>query len=212
MPAFSRNTVAKALSIMSLKKTFIALRKADSFSINRIKTEAGELTLQPMGSFTDPDPLLIGRVGLPDPKLGIGWANSMTFYGSWFDELAISDSDYRIRNNILSLSREKMLDQVQRDDKYGLIGTYYSVFLKILDVHKGVPLVLLDDTLLGLGSFPVIIPHLEDRALEKELTGLLRLFLKKELADNVNNASGGISVDEVTEDDAGKYFSGRKKA
>ena len=86
------------------------------------------------------------------------------------------------------------------------------MFLKILDVHKGVPLVLLDDTLLGLGSFPVIIPHLEDRALEKELTGLLRLFLKKELADNVNNASGGISVDEVTEDDAGKYFSGRKKA
>ncbi len=210
MTAFSRKTIAKALSIIGLKKTFIALRRGDSFSINRLQTENGELILNRIGTFADPEPLIIGRIGLPDPKLGIRWTNSMTFYGSWFDELALSDSDYRIRNNILLLSREKLLDQVQRDDKYGLIGTYYSVFLKIMSVQKGIPLVLLDNTLLRLSSFPVIIPHLADKVLEKELTGLLRLFLKKELADNINNADGGISIDEVTEDDAGKYFSGQQ--
>ncbi len=210
MPAFSRKNIAKALSIIGLKKTFIALKKADSYSINRLKTPNGELVLEPIGTFTDPNPRVIGRVGLPDPKLGIRWTNSMTFYGAWFDDLALSDSDYRIRNNILSLSRQKLLDQVQRDDKYGLIGTYYAVFLKILDVHKGVPLVLLDDSLLGMGSFPVIVPKLTDKVLEKELTGLLRLFLKKELAENAQDAGAGISVGEVSAEDAAKLFPVRK--
>jgi len=195
---------------MGLKKTFIALKKADSYSINRLKTTNGELVLEPIGTFTDPNPLVIGRVGLPDPKLGIRWNNSMTFYGAWFDDLALSDSDYRIRNNILALSREKLLDQVQRDDKYGLIGTYYAVFLKILNVHKGVPLVLLDDSLLGLGSFPVIVPKMSDKILEKELIGLLRLFLKKELADNAQDTGAGISVGEVSAADAAELFPVRK--
>jgi hypothetical protein len=210
MAAFSRKNIAKALSIMGLKKTFIALKRADSYSINRLKTPNGELVLEPIGTFTDPNPLVIGRVGLPDPKLGIRWNNSMTFYGAWFDDLALSDSDYRIRNNILALSREKLLDQVQRDDKYGLIGTYYAVFLKILNVHKGVPLVLLDDSLLGLGSFPVIVPKMSDKILEKELIGLLRLFLKKELADAAQDAGAGISVGEVSAEDAAKLFPVRK--
>lgn len=209
MSAFSRKTVAKALSIMGLRKTFIALRKADSFSINRLQTHNGELILTRIGTFTDPEPLTIGRVGLPDPKLGIRWQNSMTFYGAWFDGLAQSDTDYRIRKNILSLSREKLLDQVQRDDKYGLIGTYYSVFLKILNLHKGVPLVLLDDSLLGLASFPVIVPRIEDKDLEKELTGLLRLFLKREQAQDNANAGAGISVAEVAGEDASQYFTRR---
>ncbi|TDJ67874.1 MAG: hypothetical protein E2O35_03540 [Proteobacteria bacterium] len=163
-----------------------------------------------MTSFTDAKPLFVGRVGLPNPQLGIPWKNSMTFYGAWFDDLAVSDPDYRIRNRILSLSQEKLLGQVQRDDKYGLIGTYYSVFLEIMNVHKGVPLVLLDDSLLGLASFPVIVSHLTDKAMEKELVGLLRLFLKKELADSQSEERAGISVEEATENDAGKYFPNRQ--
>jgi len=133
----------------------------------------------------------------------------MTFYGQWFDELAVSDSDYRIRNSILSLSRQKLLDQVRRDDKYGLIGTYYAVFLQILEEKKGLPLVVLDDSLLGLGSFPVVIPTMADKALEKELCDLLRLFLRKEAIEAAREpiASPGISVSEVDSDELSDYFS-----
>lgn len=205
MAAFSRTSMAKALSAMGLKKVFIAKRKGDEYSINRLTTPGGELTLKKMGSFSDPDPLMIGRVGMPDPKLGIQWKNSMTFYGSWFDGLAVSDSDYRIRNNILSLSRRQLLDQVQRDDKYGLIGTYYAVFLKILKVNKGVPMVLLDDSLLGLASFPVIVPHLTDKVLEKDLSQVLKLSLKKEFSEGAG-VDSGVSVTEVSQADVEDYF------
>lgn len=180
MPAFSRKTIAKALSIIGLKKTFVALRDRGALSINRVMIPDGELKLERIASCVDASPKFIGRVGMPDPKLGIPWKNSMTFYGSWFDELAVSDTDYRVRNSILSLPREKLLDQVRRDDKYGLIGTYYAVFLQIIDDKKGLPLVLLDDSLLSLGSFPVVIPTMTDKAQETELCELLQLFLSKE--------------------------------
>ena len=130
----------------------------------------------------------------------------MTFYGTWFDALAQSDPDFRIRKRILAQSREKLLAQIKRDDKYGLIGTYYSVFLKIMNMQKGVPLVLLEDSLLGLASFPVMVSPLADKVMEKELVGLLRLLLKKELAEMDFDAEAGISVDEMTEVDAGEYF------
>ncbi len=204
MAAFSRRSIAKALSLMGLKKVFIAQGKGDTFTINRLSTPGGELTLEKIGTFKDPEPLSIGRVGMPDPKLGIHWTNSMTFYGSWFDGLAVSDSDYRIRNNILSLSRNQLLDQVQRDDKYGLIGTYYAVFLKILKVNKGIPMVLLDDSLLRLGSFPVIVPHLTDKVLEKDLAQVLELSLRKEFSETGGDA--GVSVSEVSEAEVEGYF------
>ena len=105
LAAYSRINIAKALSIIGLKKTYIVLPKTDSYTINRLTSKKGELALQKIASFTDPKPLMIGRVGTPDPKLGIGWKNSMTFYGSWFDGLAVSYTDYRTRNSILSLSR-----------------------------------------------------------------------------------------------------------
>lgn len=206
MTDFSRRNIAKALSIMGLKKTYIAQKKADKFTISWLTTPKGELTLENIGSFSDPDPLVIGRVGMPDPALGITWSKSMTFYGTWFDSLAVSDSDYRIRKNILSLSRQKLLDQVQRDDKYGLIGTYYSVFMKILNVNKGVPMVLLDDSLLALSSFPVIVPKLTDKVLEKSLADALRLSLRKEFAETVDDNDDGISVTEVEADDAAGFF------
>jgi len=211
MPAFSRRNIAKALSIIGLKKTFVALRDRDTLSINRITTPDGELKLERIARCVDPSPRFIGRVGMPDPKLGIPWKNSMTFYGTWFDELAVSDSNYRIRNSILSLSREKLLDQVRRDDKYGLIGTYYAVFLQILDDRKGLPVVLLDDSLLGLGSFPVVIPTMTDKAQEQELCELLQLFLRKEVIEAGRappaTSESGISVSEVSADDMSDYFS-----
>lgn len=210
MPAFSRRNTAKALSIIGLKKTFVALRDRDALSINRVTTPDGELKVERIATCVDPAPKFIGRVGMPDPKLGIPWKNSMTFYGTWFDELAVSDSNYRIRNSILSLSREKLLDQVRRDDKYGLIGTYYAVFLQILEDKKGLPLVLLDDSLLGLGSFPVVIPKMADKAQEQELCELLHLFLRKEPIDakrSPPSSEAGISVTEVSADDMSDYFS-----
>ncbi len=209
MPAFSRRNIVKALSLIGLKKTIVALRNHETYTINRLTTPNGEPTLEKIATLNAPDPMFIGRVGMPDPKLSIQWNNSMTFYGSWFDDLAVSDSDYRIRNNILSLSREKLLGQVARDDKYGLIGTYYAVFLRILELRKGLPLVLIDDSLLALGSFPVIIPRKIDKALESDLVDVLRLFLRKEAIDNRRAPAdtSGISVDEVSDADVSDYFS-----
>jgi hypothetical protein len=186
MAAFSRVNIAKALSIIGLKKTYIALKKADSLTINRLTTSGSDLALE-------------------NPKLGIQWKNSMTFYGSWFDGLALSDTDYRIRNNILSLSKDKLLDQVQRDDKYGLIGTYYAVFLKMIDLNKGVPIVLLDDSLLSRGSFPVIVPRIPDKEFERELIDGLRISLRKEILDASRIEATGLSVDEVS-GDVSDYF------
>jgi hypothetical protein len=209
MPAYSRSNIIKALSIIGLKKTFVALRSGDTYSVNRLMTPNGDLKLIRVGLITDPKPLVIGRIGMPDPNLGILWNNSMTFYGAWFDELAISDTDYRIRKSILGLSRQKLIEQVRRDDRYGLIGTFYAVFLEILELNKGVPIVVLDDTLLGLGSFPVIIPRIEDAVLRHELTGILRLMLRKELAgiaETADPAGSGLEVEYVSESDLGKYF------
>ncbi|MFT4582214.1 MAG: hypothetical protein ACI915_000037 [Gammaproteobacteria bacterium] len=205
MAAFSRVNIAKALSIIGLKKTYIALKKADSLTINRLTTSGSDLALEKIGTVDDVNPKVIGRVGMPDPKLGIQWKNSMTFYGSWFDGLALSDTDYRIRNNILSLSKDKLLDQVQRDDKYGLIGTYYAVFLKMIDLNKGVPIVLLDDSLLSRGSFPVIVPRIPDKEFERELIDGLRISLRKEILDASRIEATGLSVDEVS-GDVSDYF------
>ena len=205
MAAFSRVNIAKALSIIGLKKTYTALKKADSLTINRLTTSGSDLALEKIGTVDDVNPKVIGRVGMPDPKLGIQWKNSMTFYGSWFDGLALSDTDYRIRNNILSLSKDKLLDQVQRDDKYGLIGTYYAVFLKMIDLNKGVPIVLLDDSLLSRGSFPVIVPRIPDKEFERELIDGLRISLRKEILDASRIEATGLSVDEVS-GDVSDYF------
>jgi hypothetical protein len=205
MATFSPLNVAKALSIIGLKKTYIALKKADLLTINRLTTSGGNLSLEKIGTVEDANPKIIGRVGTPDPKLGIHWENSMTFYGSWFDGLALSDTDYRIRNNILSLSKDKLLDQVQRDDKYGLIGTYYAVFLKIINLDKGVPMILLDDSLLSCGSFPVIVPRIADKQFERDLIDGLRISLRKEVVDSSMNDVKGLSVDEVS-GDVSDYF------
>ncbi|MFT4561598.1 MAG: hypothetical protein ACI9BW_001339 [Gammaproteobacteria bacterium] len=208
MAAFSRLNIAKALSIIGLKKTYVALKKADSLTINRLTTSDGNLALEKIGILDDANPKVIGRVGMPDPKLGIKWKNSMTFYGSWFDGLALSDTDYRIRNNILSLSKDKLLDQVKRDDKYGLIGTYYAVFLKIINLNKGVPMVLLDDSLLSRGSFPVIVPRIPNKEFERELIDGLLVSLRKEIVEASMAEVNGLSVDEVS-GDVSDYFPAR---
>jgi len=208
MPAYSRRNIVKALSIIGLKKTFVAIRDGDTFSISRLSTPDGEPRLANIRKITDPKPLAIGRVGMPDPSLGIHWDNSMTFYGAWFDELAVSDSDYRIRNGILKLSREKLLEQVRRDDRYGLIGTYYAVFLEILKQGKGIPIVVLDDSLLSLGSFPVVIPRFDDEVVEREMSSVLRLQLKKEAGGAAAPADGpGLEVNQISAAEMGKYFS-----
>lgn len=206
MPAISRVNIAKALSIIGLKRTLIALKKTDAITVNRLRTSEGQLSLEKIAIVPDPKPAIIGRVGMPDPKLGIRWKNSMTFYGSWFDGLALSDTDYRIRNNILSLPKDKLLDQVQRDDKYGLIGTYYSVFLKILKVHKGVPMVLLDDSLLALGSFPVVVPRFSNKEQEADIAKGLEISLRREMDTAASSSATGMTVNEVSSEEATSYF------
>ncbi len=66
-------------------------------------------------------------------------------------------------------------------------------------------MVLLDDSLLGLGSFPVIVPHLTDKVLEKDLSQVLKLSLKKEFSEGAL-VDSGVSVTEVSEADVEDYF------
>lgn len=206
MPAFSRRNITKALSIIGLRKTFVALRDGNKYSINRLSTPNGDIKLDKVGDIVDPNPLTIGRVGMPDPNLGIRWRNSMTFYGSWFDDLALSDTDYRIRNSILGLSREKLIEQISRDNRYGVIGTYYAVFLEILALNKGVPIVVLDDSLLGLGSFPVIIPQIVEPSLEGTLSSVLAVLLKREAAAASDEVVPDVQITQTSAADAAKYF------
>lgn len=206
MPLFSRRNIVKALSIIGLKKTLVALRDRDEYSINWLTTPNGEVALERIATISDPNPHVIGRVGMPDPKLGIAWNKSMTFYGMWFDDLAASDSDYRIRNGILGLSRDKVLNQISRDDKYGLIGTYYAVFLEVLSVKNELPVVVLDDSLLGLGSFPVIIAKIDNTDLKRELINALRISLRLEREQEAPQDAVGLDVSDVSVAEASQYF------
>ena len=156
------------------------------------------MRLDPLGRFA-PQPLpVIGRIGLPDPQLGDGWADGLPFYGKWFDDIGETDVGYHLRRNISALSRERLLEQIRRDEQYALVGDYAAVFATILEVKQRVPLVLLDDRYLELVSFPVVLPTLAEEGLGTKLAGILRIMLKavSRNEDLAATTLTGIEVDE----------------
>ena len=204
-----KEMVIKALLRVGLKDTILAIREGKVFSANTFKTEAGRTRLVRQATIVDSNPPVIGRVGLPEAALGIAWGKSMTFYGRWFDDLAWSDPDYTLRKNIIALSREKLLKQIPRDDDFGVVGSYYAVFPKIMDAKHRVPLVLYDDSLLSIDSFPVILPNIEDTMLQSRLARRLSLLLTQgqpRTEEKDKTQEKGIKVDEMSAEDVAKYF------
>jgi len=69
-------------------------------------------------------------------------------------------------------------------------------------------MVLLDDSLLSRGSFPVIVPRIADKEFERDLIEGLRISLRKEVVDSSMSEMKGLSVYEVS-GDVSDYFSAR---
>ena len=211
----NRHSVVKTLATLGLRKTLIAVKSAKGYTVSRVRKVETSVELTSLGSFSSEDIPVIGRVGVPDPQLGVAWKNSMPFYGKWFDELGETDAGYHLRKNISSMSQEHLLDQIRRDDQYALVGSYYLVFQTVMDVKKRVPLVLIDDRHLSLLSFPVILPKIEDIALEEKLRDVLHVMLKADTEAHGQSKveSGGvdgIEVDEISADDIGEHLSQQK--
>jgi hypothetical protein len=177
-------SVAKRLAPLGLLNTLITVKRADQYDVSRIKTVDDTVELNAVGSFSSDHVPAIGRIGIPDPVLGVAWKNSMAFYGKWFDNIGETDPGYRLRTNISSLSHNTQLEQIGRDDQYALVGSYYSVFQTVMNVKGRVPLVLIDDTHISLVSFPVVLPRIEDDMFEKKLLDMLGFMLRPDQSNS----------------------------
>jgi hypothetical protein len=199
MSESARGRVVRELLPRGLSRTLVVVCAADACTVGRIRGDAaGAVRLDPLGRFA-PQPLpVIGRIGLPDPQLGDAWADGLPFYGKWFDDIGATDAGYQLRRNISALSRERLLEQVQRDDQYALVGDFNAVFATILEVKQRVPLVLIDDRYLESVSFPVVLPLIAEDGLATKLAGILRIMLKAATRTDELAATTltGIEVDE----------------
>ncbi|MEQ8659920.1 MAG: hypothetical protein RLW62_03820, partial [Gammaproteobacteria bacterium] len=147
---------------------------------------------------------VIGRIGLPDPELAAAHGATLSFYGNWFDSIAATDRDYRLRRNIAALAPARLLEQIGRDDRYALVADFAAAFRTIMAVKGRVPLVCLDDRSLAQLSFPVVLPAIADSGLATRLAGVLDIMLKAATgpATPVSAVSvSGIEVEDLDEDD-----------
>lgn len=199
----ARISIARQLTPRGLLRTLILAPGADGHTVSRLKSENGSVALTPLGHLPTTTLPIIGRIGLPDPQLGPEWAQTMPFYGKWFDDIGETDIGYRLRRNISALSSDRLLEQIRRDDNYALVAEFTAAFQTIMTVKERVPLVLIDDRQLALASFPVVLPSIEDTALASRLMGILRIMLKAEsrAVGRPAGAAGGIDGIEVEEMD-----------
>ena len=76
-----------------------------------------------------------------------------------------------------------------------------------MEVKRRIPLVLIDNTHLSLASFRVILPTINDEALEEKLRVVLSTMLKADTrVQSEPDGVDGIEVDEVSADDIGAHF------
>ena len=176
-----------------MRATLVVIRHGDHYAISRINRIAGDVDLTPIGKLADVPMSRIGRIGATPPDLIVPWNRSMSFYGKWFDQIAGGDSGYALRAKLAKVSREVMLEQVRRDNQYGLVGSYYSVFQAIMALKGRVPLVLIDDSLLALESFPVVLPDINDSDFQQNLLDVLRRMLR-------HYPNAAVTVDQVSVD------------
>ncbi len=198
MPGSKRMAVAKKLAGLGLRRTLIAVAKPSGYAVSRIRSIGDNVEIEDEGSFSASEVPVIGRVGLPDPQLGVDWHGSMPFYGKWFDDIGETDAGYHLRKGISSISEQRLLEQIRRDDQYALVGEFAAVFRTIMEVKRRVPLVLIDDSYIELVSFPVILPKIADEALQAKLGNVLHIMLKATpAASAAADLTSGIEVSET---------------
>lgn len=202
MAIFTRLSVMQRLTLLGLRTTLIATKNDDVYSVSRIGQISPTLKFLALGEFRCDEVRCIGRVGIPDPSLNFPWKNSMAFYGKWFDRITESSLTEQVYRNTARISREKMLEQIQRDDQYAVVGSYYSVFRTVMEAKRHVPLVFIDDSVLPLSSFPVLLPTISDLDFEKTLIQVLCRMIRlypKDTPIHQNGLCGadGIEVEET---------------
>lgn len=182
MTASPQSALVYSLARIGLAKTLLATRGTDRYFVHRLELEDQRLKLIKLGELKAVGAPVIGRISRPEAILRLPWRETLTFYGRWYDELSSADRKYSLRMKIARAPLETLLDQVARDDRYGLVGTYYAVFRTIMDVKERIPLILLDTKLVEDGSLPVILPDASGDKSYKEMEALLRLMLRMEEA------------------------------
>ena len=178
MASISRLSVAQRLDPLGLRTTLVAIKKDDIYTISRIRQITPTVELLALGEFSSDHVPCTGRVGISDPQIDFPWKNSMAFYGKWFDRISESRLKHQVYRNTPRICHQQMLEQIRRDNQYAVVGSYYSIFRTIIEAKRHVPLVLIDDSLLALPSFPVLLPSIVDRALEERLLNVLHRMLR----------------------------------
>jgi hypothetical protein len=202
MAISTRLSLVQRLASLGLRTTLNATRKDDIYSISRIRQISPTLELLAVGEFRANHVHCIGRVGIPEPGLSFPWKNSMAFYGKWFDRIQQSSLTEQVYRNTARISREKMLEQIQRDDQYAVVGSYYSVFRTVMEAKQHVPLVFIDDSVLTLSSFPVLLPNIPDLDFENTLIQVLCRMIRlypdvTPIQQNGVSDAHGIEVEEA---------------
>ena len=180
MSPSAQSSLVNVLARIGLAKTLLATKAHDRYLVHRLEQHDDRLTLLKVGELKATGAPIIGRVSRPEPTLPLAWHESLTFYGRWYDELAPADPTYALRMKIAKSPQATLLTQIQRDERYGLVGTYYSVFQAIMDGKQRIPLILLDTKLVGDHSLPVILPDSVEHKSYGEMKSLLGLMLRIE--------------------------------
>ena len=178
MASISRLSVAQRLDPLGLRTTLIAIKNDDIYTISRIRQITPTVDLLSLGEFSSDHVPCIGRVGISDPQIDFPWKRSMAFYGKWFDRISESRLKHQVYRNTPRISHQKMLEQIWRDNQYAVVGSHYSIFRTIIEAKRRVPLVLIDDSLLPLTSFPVLLPSIVDGEFEQRLLEVLQRMLR----------------------------------
>lgn len=178
MACISRLSVAQRLDPLGLRTTLVAIKRDDNYTISRIRQIAPTVDLLALGEFRSDHVPYIGRVGISDPQIDFPWKNSMAFYGKWFDRISEPRLKHQVYRSTPRMCHQTMLDQIRRDNQYAVVGSYYSIFRTIIEAKRRVPLVLIDDSLLPLNSFPVLLPSIADGDLEERLLNVLHRMLR----------------------------------
>ena len=205
-----QSAIARSLAPYGLGKTLLVEPVARGFSVNRLRSGESSMTCRSLATVEVNHIEVIGRVGLPDPRLGLAWTRSMTFYGRRFDAMASADPLFGLRRKLAVLSDTMNQRHIARDDLYPVVGSYYAAFRNIIKVKQRTPFVLLSGTLSAARSFPVVLLDCKDRQLANTLAASLRLVLRHgvmEAADERRpHDHTGIEVVELPAEDFEKYF------
>jgi len=206
-----QSDIARSLVPFGLGKTLLVQPFAEGFSVNRLTGGDAPLACRSLATVEVNHIEVIGRVGLPDPRLGLAWMRSMTFYGRRFDAMASADPHYGLRRKLAVLPDAMIRRQIARDDHYPVVGSYYAAFRNIIQVKRRTPFVLLSGTLSAATSFPVVLLDCKDRQLADTLATSLRLILRdsgaEERGERRSHGDTGIDVVELPAEDFEKYFS-----